>query len=67
MLPDTIYFAKEENQIMSTITMALVAVAIGLASAGAAARNGSDNGSTFRVSQYCVPQDDIAGAQTLYC
>ena len=52
---------------MSKITMALIAVAIGWASPAAAARNGSDNGSASRVSQYCVPQDDIPGTQTLYC
>jgi hypothetical protein len=52
---------------MSRITMAVIAVAIGLASPEAAGRHGSDNGSTFAVSQYCVPQDDIRGGQTLYC
>jgi hypothetical protein len=52
---------------MSKITMAVIAVAIGLASPGAAGRNDSDNGSTFAVSQYCDPQNEITGGQTLYC
>jgi hypothetical protein len=52
----------------SKITMTLVAAAIALASPTLAAGNGNrDNGSTPKLSQYCVPQDDFPGAQTVYC
>jgi hypothetical protein len=51
---------------MAKITMALAAAAIALASPVLAVGN-RDNSSTSKVSQYCVPQDDIPGAQTLYC
>jgi hypothetical protein len=53
---------------LTKITLALVAAAIALASPAPAASNGNrDNGSTSKLSQYCLPQDDFPDAQTVYC
>jgi len=52
---------------MSKITMVLVAAAVALASPAAVGGNGHDNGTSSRLSQYCVPQDELSGAQMLYC
>jgi|GraSoiStandDraft_40_1057318.scaffolds.fasta_scaffold221571_2 hypothetical protein len=65
MPPDTIYFAQQEKQAMSKITIALTAAAIALASPTLGASN-HDTGSTH-LAQYCLPQDEIPGGQTLYC
>jgi hypothetical protein len=50
---------------MSKIAIALVAAAIAFAFPTLVASN-RDSGST-QISQYCVPQDEISGAQTIYC
>jgi hypothetical protein len=52
---------------MSKITMLLVAALVALASPAAVGGNGRDDGTSSRLSQYCVPQDELSGAQTLYC
>jgi hypothetical protein len=52
---------------MSKITMVLVAAVVALASPAAVGGNGHDNGTSSRLSQYCVPQDEFPGAETLYC
>ena len=52
---------------MSTkITMVLIVAVIALASPALATGNGNrDN--EYKSAQYCVPQDDIPGAQSVYC
>ncbi len=52
---------------MSTkITMVFVVAVIVLASPALAAGNGNrDN--EYKSAQYCVPQDDIPGAQSIFC
>jgi len=52
---------------MSTkITMVFVVAVIALASPALAAGNGNrDN--EYKSAQYCVPQDDIPGAPSVYC
>ncbi len=50
----------------TTITMVFVVAVIALACPALAAGNGNrDN--EYKTAQYCVPQDDIPGAQSVYC
>jgi hypothetical protein len=52
---------------MSKIAMVLVVAGVALASPAAVEGNGRDDGVSSRLSQYCVPQAEHSGAQTLYC
>jgi hypothetical protein len=58
---------REEKTTMSTkITMVFVVAVIISASPALAAGNGNrDN--EYKSAQYCVPQDDIPGAPSVYC
>ena len=50
----------------SNIALVFVVAVIVFASPALAAGNGNrDN--EYKSAQYCVPQDDIPGAQSVYC
>jgi hypothetical protein len=50
------------------ITTALVAAVIALTPPALTAGNGNRNHeSTSKLSQFCIPQDDIPDAPTVYC
>ncbi len=48
------------------ITRVIVVAVIALASSALAAGNGNRN-NEYKSAQYCVPQDNIPGAQSVYC
>ncbi len=65
-LPDLVSRQQEKMTMSTTITMVFVVAVIALASPALAAGNGNrDN--EYKSAQYCVPQDDIPGAQNVYC
>jgi hypothetical protein len=51
------------------VAMAFAAVIVALALPAFAAGNGTrDNGYTFKLAQYCVPQhDELPGTTKVYC
>jgi len=50
------------------IATALAAAVIALASPALTAANGNrNNESTIKLAQFCIPQDDIPDAPTVYC
>ncbi len=48
------------------ITMIFAVAVIALASTAFGAGNGN-RANAYKLAQYCVPQDDIPGAQSIYC
>ena len=57
---------KEKMTMSSNIALVFVAAVIAFASPALAAGNGNrDN--EYKSAQYCVPQDDVPGAQSVYC
>jgi hypothetical protein len=49
-----------------TLAVVMVVVMAVVVSAAPAAHN-RDNGVTSKLAQYCLPQDEAPGDQTVYC
>jgi hypothetical protein len=45
----------------------MLAVVIAVAACAVLAAHYRENGSMTKLAQYCLPQDDILGAPTIYC
>ena len=44
-----------------------VAVVMAVLVSGAPAAHSRENGFTSKLAQYCLPQDEVPGEQTIYC